>query len=202
VKGATTRTAEVTPASSDVLSAADVVKALAGTWRAPEYRMERDGSLDEEVFGPRASDVRNVELAVQPSGEAALQICSAVVDAHGKTFAPTLFEAKLSLKPPVAVASGAIQPVVSVNSVDERYLDSGAEWARQGYRVSLTARPHGVKIDSLVLQFDTPRGDGSFWTTLVRERRSAHGRLASSAAVGQCGRAAGTNAPARSIAQR
>ena len=35
----------------------DVVKAFAGTWRAPEFKMERDSGLDDQVFGAHASDV-------------------------------------------------------------------------------------------------------------------------------------------------
>jgi hypothetical protein len=169
----------------------DVVKALAGTWRAPEFKMERDSGLDDQVFGAHASDVRNVELDVQPSGDAVLQICSAVVDEKGKTLAPTLFDAKLALAAPAAAAGGTIQPRVSVESAEQRYLDSGTRWPRQGYRVTLTARPRGSEIDTLDFRFDTPRGDASFWTTLVRQGAGAHGRRASSSApLPHCGGAA------------
>jgi hypothetical protein len=172
----------------------DVVKALAGTWRAPEYKMERDSALDDQVFGAHASDVRNVELDVQPSGDAVLQICSAVVDERGRVFAPTLFEAKLALAPPAAAATGdTIQPRVSVDSAEQRYLDSGTRWARQGYGVTLTARPRGSEIDRLDFRFDTPRGDASFWTTLVRQGAGAHRNHASSSApLPRCGAARAT----------
>jgi hypothetical protein len=181
---------KATPAAAPagVLSGTDLVKALDGSWRAPEYTMERESALDEEVFGAHATDVRNVELDVEPSGDAVLRICSAVVDQKGKPFAPTLFDAKLALTPPAASGADAFQPRVSVESAEEWYFDSGTRWMRQGYHVTLTARPRGSAIDALDLRFDTPQGDGSFWTTLVRQGAGADRRLASAPTAGQrCG---------------
>jgi hypothetical protein len=148
---------------------ADLAKRLAGTWKAPEYRMERTGALDVEVFGVHASDVRNVDLTLQPSGEGVLKVSTSVVDRNGRKWAPSLLEAKLRVGPPAAAASGGrIQPTVTVLSAEMRYLDgAGDRYPRDGSRVTITTDSTLAELD---LRLDTAMGDGSFWTTLKRQR--------------------------------
>ena len=77
---------------------ADLVKNLAGAWKAPQYRMKRASEVGIQVFGPNAFDVRDVELTLQPSGEGVLKISTSVLDQKGKTWAPTLIEARMSAR--------------------------------------------------------------------------------------------------------
>src|SRR5438105_4788751 len=78
-------------AADDVaMSSADLVKHLAGTWKAPDERTPKSSALDEQVFGPGAADVRIVTLVVSPTGDAQLQVRRSVVARTGKVFAPSM----------------------------------------------------------------------------------------------------------------
>jgi hypothetical protein len=151
-------------ASASQAGNANVVKSLAGVWRAPEYRMKRTGEVGERIFGANAYDVRTVELTVQPSGEGLLKISTEVLDAKGRKWAPTLIEAKLMVGEPRASTPGPIEPVVTVTSADEQYLDETKYRSPlNGVRVVLRTDPAAKEIQ---LRYETPAGTGSFWTTL------------------------------------
>lgn len=143
---------------------ADVVKSLAGIWRAPEYRLKRTGDVGERIFGANAFDVRNVELTLQPSGEGLLKITTEVVDAKGRKWAPTIIEAKLQVSAPPTPTAGKIEPAVKVTAAEEQYLDETKyRSALNGVRVALVADPAAKEIQ---VRFETPNGTGSFWSTL------------------------------------
>ena len=143
---------------------ADVVKSLAGVWRAPEYRIKRTSEVGERIFGANAFDVRNVELTVQPSGEGLLKITTEVVDAKGRKFAPTLIEVKLLISAPAASTSGKIEPAVAVTGAEEQFLDDTKfRTPLNGARVMLVTDPAAKELQ---LRFETPSGSGSFWATL------------------------------------
>ena len=90
----------------------DLVKSLAGAWKAPEYRMKRASEVGTQVFGPNAFDIRNVDLTLEPSGEGVLKISTSVLDQKRKTWAPTLIEAKVTVAPPLMSTGGRCEPVV------------------------------------------------------------------------------------------
>src|SRR5438874_1897485 len=73
----------------------DLLKRLAGVWKAPEFRVDRASDLDVRVFGAGAADVRNVDLTLQPSGEGVLKISKSVIGRTGRKYAPSIIEAKL-----------------------------------------------------------------------------------------------------------
>src|SRR5689334_17547230 len=85
-----------TPVACD----ANLIKTLAGAWKAPQYKMKRASEIGTQVFGPNAYDIRNVDLTLEPSGEGVLKIATSVLDQKGKTWAPTLIEAKLMIGAP------------------------------------------------------------------------------------------------------
>ena len=145
----------------------DLVKNLAGTWKAPEYKMKRASEIGTQVFGPNAFDIRNVELTLEPSGEGVLKISTSVLDQKGKAWAPTLVEAKLALTAPQTSTAGRCEPVVTVASVEERFLDeTNYQTPLTGSHVTMVTDPAGKQID---VRFEPPRGDGSFWSTLLRQ---------------------------------
>ncbi len=153
-----------------VTCGADLVKSLAGAWKAPEYRMKRASEVGTQVFGPNASDVRNVELTLQPSGEGVLKISTSVLDQKGKTWAPTLIEAKVTVAAPqaaVQTSAGRCEPVVTVGGVEERYLDeTGYRTPLSGAHVRMVANPAAKQLE---VRFETAKGEGSFWSTLMRQ---------------------------------
>ena len=164
-RGAQPSRSDARPAAA---SNADVVKGLAGEWKAAQYKMERVSQLDIEVFGPHASDIRNVDLTIQPSGRGVLKVSTSVVDQKGRTHAPSVIEAKLTIRAPETPSTipGRIQPVVVVESAEERYLDgSGDRWPRDGSRVTITA---DAGLKALDLRYEPKNGTGSFVTTLTR----------------------------------
>jgi hypothetical protein len=146
----------------------EVVKTLAGAWKAPEYKMRRAaGESDLAVFGPNAFDVRNVDLTLEPSGEGVLKISTSVLDQKGKSWAPTVIEAKLAVSPPKAPAAGRCEPAVAVTSAEERYMDETNYRAPiNGAHAMMIVDPGGKRMD---VRFETPKGPGSFWTTLTRQ---------------------------------
>jgi hypothetical protein len=147
----------------------NAAESLAGDWRAPQERSERYSQLDIEVFGPHAFDVRDVDLKIQPSGDGVLKVSTKVVDQKGKTYSPAVIEAKLHIGAAEKSVVGLLEPVVTVVSAEERYLDgSGDHWSRNGAQIQLTAAD--LSGDELNLRFDPPGGRGSFGATLKRQR--------------------------------
>ena len=63
---------------------------------------------------------------------------------------------------------GRIQPAVTVESAEERYLDSNDRWPRDGSRVTITTDAARKALD---LRFET-NGSGSFVTTLTRQPKT------------------------------
>jgi hypothetical protein len=56
---------------------------------------------------------------------------------------------------------------VTVASVEERYLDdTNYRTPMPGSRVMLVTDPAGKQIE---VRFETPKGEGSFWSTLIRQ---------------------------------
>jgi hypothetical protein len=160
--------AQVAPDSQEKAAcAADLVKSLAGAWKAPQYRIKRASEVGAQVFGPNAFDIRNVDLTLEASGEGVLKVSTSVLDQKGKTWAPTLIEAKVRLAPPTTSAGGRCEPVVTVASVEERYLDeTNYQSPMTGVRVMMVSDPGAKQIE---VRFETPKGEGSFWSTLVRQ---------------------------------
>jgi hypothetical protein len=154
-------------AADDVaVSSADLVRHLAGTWKAPDERTPKSSALDEQVFGAGAADVRIVTLVVSPSGEAQLQVRRSVVGRTGKVFAPSVTDVKMRIGDPVTKELGQWRPAVTVTSAEERYLDGGKEhWTRDGTRVSLSLLD--LNSHELNIQVDTPDGRGAFGATLT-----------------------------------
>jgi len=146
---------------------ADLVKSLAGIWQAPQYKMERASEVGAQVFGQNAFDIRSVDLALEPSGEGVLKISTSVLDQKGKTWAPTVIEAKVMVVLPQSSGAGRCEPVVTVTSVEERYLDNtNYQTPLSGSRVMMVTDPAARQIE---VRFETPRGEGSFWSTLMRQ---------------------------------
>jgi hypothetical protein len=162
--------AQTAPGGEEKISCgADLVKSLAGVWKAPQYKMKRASEVGTLVFGPDAFDIRDVDLTLEPSGEGVLKISTSVLDQKGKTWAPTLIEAKLTLAPPQAArqtaGGGRCEPVVTVTSVNERYLDdTNYQTPLTGSRVMIVTDPAARQLE---VRFETPKGDGSFWSTLA-----------------------------------
>jgi hypothetical protein len=153
--------------------ARSVLQALAGKWTARELKVPASTELDQTVWGPGASKVRNVELALEPDGDGVLIVRKSVVDARGKTkqFSSTVVEARLHVEAPTDPKAEPVLPKVTVLSAEERYLDgSGEKVTIEGLKVSL----HTLSLSSgqLNVRFDPPQGTGSFGETLQRESKS------------------------------
>jgi hypothetical protein len=154
-------------AAGDPVTGDELLRHLAGMWKAAEERTPRVTAIDVDVFGPGAYDVRTVTLAVRPSGDGDLQVHTWVVGRKGRTYAPSLIEVQLRIGEPVASAANRVQPTVSVTSAEERYLDGSHErWPLEGARVILTLA--GLTSKDLNLQFETRDGRGAFGTSLAR----------------------------------
>lgn len=155
-----------TAAAQDAVTGADLLKHLAGTWKAPEDRTPKTSELDQQVFGPGAAEVRTVTLVITPSGDGTLQVKRSVVGSKGKIFAPSLTEVKMRIGEPVKKELGHIAPTVTVSSAEERYLDGDHErWPRDGSRLSISLVD--LTSNEINIQFDTPDGRGAFGATLT-----------------------------------
>lgn len=55
---------------------------LVGRWRAAPLQVLLSSELDTSVFGENAQSTRNVELVVQPTGQATLTVTQRVIDAR------------------------------------------------------------------------------------------------------------------------
>jgi hypothetical protein len=166
--------AQTAPGGQGNACGADLVKSLAGTWKAPEYKMKRASEVGTQVFGPNAFDIRNVDLTLEPTGEGLLKISTSVLDQKGKTWAPTLIEAKVTVAAPQGVqvpGTGKCEPAVTVAGVEERYLDdTNYRASLEGSRVMMAIDPAGKQLE---VRFETPKGAGSFWSTLARQAAGA-----------------------------
>jgi hypothetical protein len=150
---------------------ADVARSLAGSWKAPQYKMKRGGDTGTEVFGANAFDVRDVELTLDGSGNGTLKITTSVLDQKGKTWAPTLVEAKIAVGAATPANAGRCDIAVTVAGAEERYLDQTQYQAPiEGAQVMMLFDPATRQLD---VRFQTPKGPGSFWTT-VRRPAAAH----------------------------
>ena len=153
-------------AQNSSVAGGDVLKHLAGTWKAPEDRVPRSTPLDEQVFGRGAVDVRDVTLVVSQDGEATLQVRKSVVGAKGKVFAPSIIEAKMRIGEPVVLELGHLRPTVTVTNAEEHYLDGDREtFARSGLRVTLTLV--SATSGELNMQFEPADGQDGFGATLT-----------------------------------
>ncbi len=153
---------------------ATVAKALAGTWKAPEWSLKRSGGSGSEVFGPNAKDVRNVDLTLDASGAGTLKITTSVVDQKGKSWAPTEIETKITVGAGQMSAAGRCEPAVTVTSAVERFLDATKyQTALEGTHVMMLAGPAANQLE---VRFEPPKGDGSFWTTMRRQVGTAPAR--------------------------
>jgi hypothetical protein len=155
------------PGQEKATCGADLIKSLAGAWKAPQYRMKRASEVGTQVFGPNAFDVRDVDLTLEPTGEGVLKISTSVLDQKGKTWAPTLIEAKVTVAAPKMSAGVRCEPIVTVGSVEERYLDdTNYRTSLTGSRVMMITDPGSKQIE---VRFETPKGQGSFWSTVIRQ---------------------------------
>jgi hypothetical protein len=152
----------------------DVLRALAGFWKAQEYKVNINSDLDVSVWGPGASKVRSVELALESSGTGVLRVRSSVVDSRGRTkpYSASVIEARLQVQEPAVSAAGVVEPQVTVVSAEERYLDGSAERRTID---GLTIRIHAMSPTSNEINFryDTAQGNGSFGETLIRRAKTA-----------------------------
>jgi hypothetical protein len=164
--------AQGTPAAPAKASCgADLAKSLAGSWKAPQYKLKRGGDESTAVFGPNASDVRDVDLTLDASGSGVLKITTSVLDQKGKTWAPTQVEAKVALGAATATNNNQCELAVTVASAEERYLDQTQYQASlAGARVVMLLDSTGRQLD---VRFETPKGSGSFWTTMRRQAGAA-----------------------------
>jgi hypothetical protein len=129
--------------------------------------MKRAGEVGIQVFGPNAFDVRDVELTVQPSGDGLLKISTSVVDEKKRTWAPTLIEANVTVGSAQPAANGRCEASVKVTSAREQFLDETKYTAPvEGARVRILTDP---AMGQLEVRFETPKGEGSFWTTMRRQ---------------------------------
>jgi hypothetical protein len=164
-----------TAAAQDAaVTGTDLLRHLAGTWKAPEERTPKNSALDEQVFGAGAVDVRTVTLVVSSSGDGTLEIRRSVVGSKGKVFAPSVMDVKLRIGEPVTLELGHLKPAVTVTGAEERYLDGDHErWTREGTRLSLSLVDLSSK--DVNIQFDTPDGRGAFGATLRSSSASTGG---------------------------
>jgi hypothetical protein len=174
----------------------DSIHSRTGIWKAPVYKVAASSDLDRQVWGKSASKVRTVQLAVEPNGEGLLRVENSVVDGHGrvKAFSASLVEAHLQIAPPAAPNAARLEPVVTVMSADERYLDGSKERRPiEGLKVSLSVPASDPSL--LNLRYDTVQGTGSFGETLTRQ--SSKGPTTKSAGHTHAapGKTAATGAP-------
>ena len=167
--------AQAAPAAPAAASCgADLAKTLAGSWKAPQYKLKRGGEESTAVFGPNASDVRDVELTLDASGSGVLKITTSVLDQKGKTWAPTQVEAKIALGMVTTTTNNRCDVAVTVASAEERYLDQTQYQAPiAGARVMMLVDPPARQLD---VRFETVKGPGSFWTTVRRQAAGAVAR--------------------------
>jgi hypothetical protein len=157
----------------------DRITSFAGVWHAPEYKVAANTDLDVAVWGRNASKVRNVQLFLEPDGHGVLRVHNSVVDARGRVrpYSASVVEAHLKLEAPGKWDDTRIEPIVTVISAEERYLDgTGEKTVIEGLKVSINSM---TNMQTINIRYDTARGTGSFGETLTRHaRRGAAARSA------------------------
>ena len=152
-------------------AANDLVSDLAGVWTAPAYSVKLSGDLHRTVWGEGASEVRTVELAITPSGDATVKVATSVVGPKGeaKQYSASVTEARLRIEPPLEseAPSDRVRFRVTVLGAEQWYLDDEKDRrAVEGLEIPLSvSRDHPALLQ---FRFDTPRGRGSFGETLRR----------------------------------
>jgi hypothetical protein len=145
-------------------------QALAGTWKSTPEQMKLTSDFDKSVWGEDASSVRQVELAVRPTGEATLKVTKRVVDTRGRALPASTWveEAHLKIGASAPGTGPRIEHETAVVSAVRLFPDEkDYRWEIQGLRVKVVTFSDGD--GSLEIRYDTPEGPGSFWETLRRD---------------------------------
>lgn len=153
-------------------AAGTLPQAWVGKWAAPQYKVPLSSDLDLAVWGRNAFSVRDVDLSVEPDGDAVLKVFNSVVDQRGRTkqFSASVTEARLQIRAEDDPVAGT-RAVVTVRSSETRYLDgSGERTPVTGLVVTLSPVPG--RAGAMNFRFDTARGEGSFGETLTRQTAS------------------------------
>ena len=143
---------------------------LAGTWKSAPDELKLTSDFDRSVWGPDATSVRTVDLAIKPNGEGTLTVTRKVVDAKGRTVtaSTSIEEAQISIGGSQQGPAGRIEHAVKVLSAHRRYPDDpDYKWSLDGLKVELVTFADGDG-NSIEVRFDTPEGKGSFWETVTR----------------------------------
>lgn len=143
---------------------------LAGTWTSAPDELKLTSEFDRSVWGPDATSVRTVALAIKPTGEGTLTVTRKVVDAKGRTVAASnsVEEAQITIGGSQQGPAGRIEHAVKVVSAERRYPDDpDYKWPLDGLKVELVTFADGDG-NTIEVRFDTPEGKGSFWETLDR----------------------------------
>ena len=154
--------------------------ALVGSWKSAPDQIRLTSDFDKSVWGPDASSVRTVELAVQPSGEATLKVTKKVVDAKGRTVPASTWieEAKLQIGEPQDGIATRVEHEAKVLSAVRLFPDDPEyRWTLDGLRVKVVTFEDGDG-STIEIRYDTPEGKGSFWETLRRDGAAAARRAA------------------------
>jgi hypothetical protein len=147
---------------------------IAGTWSSAPERTQLTGAFEESVWGRNAVSERQVELRVDPSGNATLTVTNRIRDAKGQIVrGPTSIEqSELRIGAATQTTPAGTDLGVTVVRAQRRYPDDPVStWPLDGLRVRLVTREAPNTIE---LRYDTPEGRGSFWETLTR-RGAARG---------------------------
>jgi hypothetical protein len=144
------------------------VRHLVGTWKSAEDKIPRGTPLDEQVFGRGAFAVRNVTLAIRPTGEGTLRVHTAIIGHNGKVFVPELIDVRIGLAGPLAPVPNRFEPTVSVVAAMKRELDPPYDrWSIEGARLVIDLP--AIASPELNVQFDTRDGRDGFGGTLTRQ---------------------------------
>lgn len=151
-------------------AAATFAPRLAGTWKSAPDELKLTSDFDRSVWGPDATSVRTVDLAIKPSGEGTLTVTRKVLDARGRTVAAStsIEEAQIAIGGSEPGPAGRIEHDVKVLKAERRYPDDpGYRWPLDGLNVEVVTFADGDG-NTIEVRFDTPEGRGSFWETLTR----------------------------------
>ena len=142
---------------------------LSGTWSSAPEETALTTAFDESVWGKNAKAIRTVQMAVRPTGDAALTVTRKVVDARGRTVpgSTSIEYADLVLGPVQSSTEFRSDRAVTVKRAERRYPDDPAgTWTLEGLRVEVSTFPD--KSGEIEVRVDFPEGRGSFWETLRR----------------------------------
>ncbi len=159
--------AGVASASTPVATAAT----LAGTWKAKTESLPLTGDFNEQVWGKGAQSVRDVTLAIRPTGDATLTIARKVVDRSGKVV-PGSARTEVS---DLAIGDGQpgfatrIDHAVQVRKAERRYSNAPDDkWPLDNLRVSVVSFTDAP--GTLEVRFDPADGQGAFAEMVTRVR--------------------------------